>query len=331
MYAFSYKNTKVVLAKAFNTMDIKPLVEASCQGNFSRCLVIDHPPTPVLEQLLVELSEKHTEVHYRDHHLSERVSYPELNGKIKSTIVTRQEHPSCSTLVDVGEFEKGVIVADNDMDGFLSAMKAMGLSYPKLDSDAGILDGPVSGMVQEHLSTLGFLFMKAWKGLPSFHDNKYEKAVDEVVTGYIEAVTTDDFSRLEKSSKEYDAKVENTFSVMNRSYIENGYRLLVVNTSDIFEPVNLAQMLDAGVPVSGRIVTTGPIAKIHGSQVSLARTKLGEKHIDFEQIATEAFGPKNNWGPETGIISNTPFLIHFSIEKWEIFKPFLTKAIAREE
>ena len=81
----------------------------------------------------------------------------------------------------------------------------------------------------------------------------------------------------------------------------------------------LAAEMDRDVAVSGRVVKTGPIAKTFGTQVSLARTKAGEKAVDLAALVPSDWAK----GPEAGCISNTPFLLHLSPQRWEEFKPIL--------
>ena len=332
MFTFSANNTGVILAKAFAESDVQKIVDAiTLYKECKKILVVDHPPTPALNALLTALADKMF-VHYRDHHLSEKTMYPVMPANVQAVVVTREQHPSCSTLVSDGEFKGHIVLADEDLDGFLSAMKAVGVSYPELDSDAAILDGPVSEMTENNLSHLGFLLMKAWKGLPGHQDPTRQIEINKIVSGYFEAAKSGLFQELGALSYDFDRKVEATHVLFKCARIESsGYRMISIETNDVFDPVTLAQLMDEGVPVSGRIIKTGPISKVHGSQISLARTKSGEHLIDFQHLVEKAFGPKTDaWGPEFGIISNTPFLIHLSLTRWIEFKPVLDEELRQK-
>jgi hypothetical protein len=66
-------------------------------------------------------------------------------------------------MLQAGEFDwVDVIVADKDADGLLATMKALGVTYPELNADAAILDGPSP---KEGLSPWGRIIQETLKGV----------------------------------------------------------------------------------------------------------------------------------------------------------------------
>jgi hypothetical protein len=337
--------TILMYTKAFTMQEGKDLgerlgrVAASVdETGKKKFLIVDHPPTAGLVPLIEGLLAAGAEVHLRDHHAdTDRngqivARCRELLGK-NAVITTRAEHPSCSTLVEVGEFAGEFIIADSDMDGVTAAMKASGVSYPELDMDAAILDGPASGKTAEALSPLGFRFVQAWGAIPALGDRNRDRVLTQVVEAFTSAAQGEQsgFDVLDTLAVEYERKVETSKSLAKTAeLLAPKLRFLVVPEGVNFDPPTLANELDRDMFVSGRQVTTGPIVKVFGSQISLARTKAGES-IDLAALAAQVFGarPEAGWKPEDGIISNTPFLLHLSPERWEAFRGVLIEALAQ--
>jgi len=71
-----------------------------------------------------------------------------LIGYDQAVVRKRSACPTCSTLVREGDFWSALcVVARPDAAGLLMAMKALGVSYPELECDAAILEGPPANWV----------------------------------------------------------------------------------------------------------------------------------------------------------------------------------------
>ncbi len=329
-------STPVILAKAFKAEEGTALAAeiVSAVGDLAgrRVVVIDHPPTQGLVPLIEGVVAAGAEVSLRDHHGdSDRdgsivARCREILGE-RAVIVTRIEHPACSTLVEVGEFAGDIIVADADQDGSTSALKAAGVWYPEGDADAAVLDGAASGKTEQALSPLSFAFVRAWGAIPAFNAPGRDAVFAKVVGAFASAVQGEQagVNTLAEMAVEYERRVAEAKALAaTATMLSPSTRFVDATSAGDFDPPTLAAEMDRGVMVSGRIVKTGPIAKTFGTQVSLVRTKQGE----VEGVNLAELVP-SDWsrGPEAGCISNTPFLLHLSPERWETFRPILLAAI----
>jgi len=330
----------------------------------ARVVIIDHPPTDGLLPLIEALEAAGSQVILRDHHGdnprdAEKVGAIRAHLGERAVISTRAAHPACSTLIASGEFaEKNagtLILADADQDGVTAALKAAGVTYPELDADAAVLDGPMSGKTKEALSPLGFLFVRAWGALPPFGDRARDGVFAEIVSAFAAAAGAkngiagldgpphDDsvewgvFAQLEAAearlgalAEEYERKVGVSKTLAERiETLAPGVRAVDVTAGvkpGTFDQPTLTGLLDRGAVVTVLTKSDGPIAKTFGTQVSLARTKDGETAgIDLAALVPTDWAK----GPEAGVISNTPFLLHLSPARWEEFRPLLLAAIEK--
>lgn len=338
MIKFEINASTIVLAKAFKAEEGSSLaaeIAKEC-GDLTgrRVVVIDHPPTQGLLPLLGGLVSTGAVVHLRDHHAdgdrdgSTVAVCREILGE-RAVISTRALHPACASLVEVGEFRDAIIVADADQDGLTAALKAARVSYPELNEDAAILDGPASGKTEQALSPLGFALVRAWGAIPAFGDRNRDAVVTSVALAFASAIggNTDGIGELDRLAVEYERKVAGAKALAATATEPfAGFRIVSVPADAEYDPPTLASEIDRGVLVSGRVVSTGPITKTFGTQVSLARTKAGETIVDLSTLVP------TDWarGPEAGVISNTPFLLHLSPERWEAFRPILEQALHEE-
>jgi len=342
--AIKIGSTELHFAKAFKAEEGSTLVaEITNDGGGiagKRVVIIDHPPTAGLIPLIEGLIVAGAEVHLRDHHGdSDRDGVTvarcrELLGD-RSVVTTRSENPACASLVKVGEFADAIIIADADQDGVTAALKAAGIiSYAQLESDAAILDGPHTGKTEQALSHIGWKLVRAWGAIPAFGAPNRAKVFSDVVHAFVAAAAGDasGMEGLDRLAVEYERKVESAKNLATlATLLSPSIRFLEMPDEAEFDPPTLASELDIGVLVSGRKVKFGPIAKTFGVQISLARTKSGERlGVDLSALAEQVFGvrPKDGWKPENGVISNTPFLLHLSPERWEVLRPILVKALS---
>lgn len=322
--------TNVVLGKAFKAEEGVAL-SAELGNAFAlagkRVVIIDHPPTAGLVPLIEGLMAAGAEVSLRDHHADgDRDGQTvarcrELLGD-RAVISTRAVDPACASLVQVGEFAGDIIVADADQDGVSAAMKAAGVAYESQDSDAAVLDGPHTGKTAEALSPLGFAFVRAWGAIPAFGDRNRDVVFAQVVEAFVSAARGEQLGdeTLARLAVEYERKVAGAKALAaTAAMLSPNFRFVDATNAGEYDSPTLAAEMDRGVAVSGRLVKSGPIAKTFGTQVSLARTKVGEKAVDLAALVP------TDWarGPEAGCISNTPFLLHLSPARWEEFRPVL--------
>ena len=153
-------------------------------------VIIGHPPTEGLIYLIKGLKERGATVFLRDHNAGS-----DPDGKIvasvralqeeQAVIKTRAESPASAQLVNVGEFNDAIIVAPDDQGGVMAAIKAVGITYPHMDADAAVLDGPVRGKTKETLSTLGFRFVQAWGALPPLGSPDREEVLGWIVWAFV--------------------------------------------------------------------------------------------------------------------------------------------------
>ncbi len=297
-------------------------------------VIIDHPPTAGLVALVQALESGGATVHLRDHHAdadrdgSNVAAVRALLGE-RAVVKTREEHPACSSLVEKGEFAYAIVIADADQDGLTAALKAIGVTYPQLDEDAAVLDGPIAGKTVEALSPLGFRLVRAWGALPPFGAPNRDEVLGLIAFAFAQTVNGDEEQggrMLNEYAQEYECRVEVARELALRiEDLAPGVRSLDVRGASAYDQPTLTSLLDQGALVTVLIKSDGPIGKLAGAQVSLARTKLGETAwIDLAKLVP------SDWprGLEAGVISNTPFLLHLSPARWEEFKPILFTAVA---
>lgn len=330
---------QVFLAKAFKAeegLTLAAEIATATPLAGRRVAIIDHPPTAGLVPFIEELVVGGAEVHLRDHHAdADRdgttvARCREILGD-RAVVSTRAADPACTSLVGISEFRDDIVVADADQDGVTTALKAVGVSYPELDADAVVLDGPHTGKTAEALSPLGFALVRAWGAIPAFGTPNRDKVFADVVGAFASAASGDQsgIESLDRLAAEYERKVVNAKALAaTATMLSPNIRFVDASGASDFDPPTLAAELDRGVSVSVRKVATGPIAGKpggFGAQVSMARTKDGEKAGINLAVLVPA-----DWarGPEHGVISNTPFLLHLSPEKWEAFRPILLSVVA---
>lgn len=335
MFQISINNTQVIMSKFFGTGDKDNVLAAIANGT-KRVVFIDTPSTQYLVDTVGELISRGIEVVVRDHHDMPNPRNPreeeianaaartrELVGG-NAIISDRATNPACSSLIEVGEFngEGTVLVADPDPDGLTAAMKALGAVYDGLDADAAVLDGARSEQTADRLTPVAVLLVKGMATLPPF--NAERPAVSEEAKGKLfaefAAAATGDTAALESLGRKVEA-------------YEAGVRVAEAIAAEATQPVAGVVMVDAvGKPrhdlatLAGKMESTlgcrvtvvrkdnGPIAAKHGGvQVSLAVVKAHQAEINLQELLLPGFVSS----PESGIISNTTFLLHVSQEVWD--------------
>lgn len=342
MLQITVNSAQVFLGKCFKVDEgVAAAVQVSSAVALEgrRVVIIDHPPTAGLLPLIDGLEAAGAVVHLRDHHADgdrDGATVTAVCERLgdRAVVRTRAEHPACSSLLEVGEFADAIVVADADQDGVTAALKAVGVSYSELDADGVVLDGPASGKTREALSPHGFLLVRAWGGLPPFGDPQRDRALLWLVNAFVDMTANPrgrGFRELEKMAAKHDAKVRVARDLSRRirylvaTSVHGQVSLLDVRGEPEFDQPALSSWMDRDVSVSVLIKADGPIGKATGAQVSISRTRIGEA----AGLSLAALVP-SDWprGLEHGVISNTPFLLHLSLERWEEFRPLLLEAVS---
>lgn len=337
----------VVFSKFFSAADVEAVL-AAIPAETRKVVFVDTPATPHMVAVVEELLTRGVEVIVRDHHDVPAPRNPReqeiadaanrvraLLGE-RALISDRQAHPACSSLVELGEFvgEGTVIVADPDPDGLTAAMKAVGLTYPELDSDAAIMDGARSEQTAERLSPVALLLVKGMATLPPFNPERpelSEKAKAELFAEFVAAVSGDAaaLERLNRKVEAYEAGVTVAKELLTKVQ-DLGHGVVMVDTvgAPRHDLVTLTQGIESrpGCRITVVRKDNGPIAAAEAKagrpavQISLAVVKAFQKEINLQDYLPEGFVSS----PESGIISNTSFLLHLSEQKWEeLVKPAL--------
>ncbi len=338
MIQLTINSTSVFFCKPFKGLpeDILAAVMAAAPR---RVVFIDTPPMQGLMTAIRQVTEAlpTVEVILRDHHdipdpRTDRdrdihVSAEEVRNLLgdKAVISDRRSNPACSSLVELGEFgDSGtVIIADVDPDGLTAAMKATGVTYDSMDSDAAILDGPRTQQNAEGgLSPLAVLLAKGMATLPPFNPGNpapSERAKQALFADFVSAAQSDAKARtrLEERVAIYEEAVtEATRLSGTAEEVASGVFLVNTAGEPRFDLGTLTSSLEArqGCRVTVVRKDSGPIAAAHkGVQYSLARAKSAGEELDLRSYLPEGFVSD----PACGIICNTPFLLHVSEDVWQ--------------
>lgn len=356
MFSVQIGETKIVFAKFFAETDRTSCL-AAIPGGTRRVVFIDTPATPHLVGLVEDLLERDIVVVIRDHH-DEPNPRNQRGEEIKAAaarlrelcgdntrISNRQATPACSGLIEAGEyqFEDGtVIVADPDPDGLLGAMKAAGVTYPGLDQDADVLDGPRAAQTADRLTPTALLLVRGMSTLPAFDSARpdvSEKAKAELFSSFVEVVkgNVEARARLEKSALAYEEGVAEAQRLAGTvSDLMPGVAFVDLTSASRFDLTTLAGKMEArpGTKVTVQRKAAGPIAGAQSKagrpavQFSLAVVKAFQAEINLQEFLPAGFVSS----PETGIISNTTFLLHVSESVWnETVRPALERRFGHFE
>lgn len=336
MFHFRINRVPVLFIQAFTAQDAQTILwfvrESADHSGSNVVLFIDTPVAPHTVPAVQMLLDEGYRVIFRDHHGLE--TKPANDNQVRvgldiaklerllgpdCLITLRSLHPACSTLVEVGEFKgAAAIIADPDADGLTAAMKAAGISYDALDSDAAILDG--EPYLQTTGSPLSQLLAKGVATLPSFDYRKpreREDAKHRLFSQWVDAVLGNEraLNELEKATVEYDQAVR-TAAMLSRQAVSVAPGVMLVNVVDmpLFDPGTLINLVEKtpGCKITVLRKGLGPIAAVHGVQYSLAVAKPYQDQINFQLMLPE--GLKSD--PKTGVISNLSFLLHVSESVW---------------
>ncbi len=334
MFSLNIGDRPVLFSKFFAASD-REAVLAAIPMAARRVVFLDTAATGELVATVATLRERDVEVVVRDHHDAPARSNPrevaiadaaarvrELCGD-RAVISDRKSHPACSTLVEIGEFvgEGTIVVADNDPDGLTVAMKALGVVYDDLDADAAVLDGARSEQTPERLSPLAMLLCRGLATLPPFNAQRpeiSEGAKGKLFATFVEAAEgdIDALQSLEANVKAFEEGVRVAEEIAATA-TEPAHGVWMVDAvgKGRHDLATLTQRLEArkGCRVTVVRKDQGPIAPKHGGiQISLAVVKAHQAEINLQTLLPAGFVSS----PESGIISNTTFLLHLSEQNW---------------
>lgn len=339
MISFKINNVPTLFIRGYTPDDTDTIlnfvdsVRQARGDDTGKVLFIDTPATKPTVAAVKELKANGYRVIYRDHHGLENEPITEADRKKHSAsldlqrclnddclITTRDLHPACSTLVDVGEFRDATaIIADPDADGLTAATKAAGLFYPELDDDAARLDGePALHMTGTVLSCL---LAKGIATLPKIDPKNPEsrdKYKQQLFAHWVQAVQGNAEARekLESHAVAYDVglKVAEELAKTATEVAPGVVLVDVLNTVNFDEgamTVFLEKTPGCKITVVRKAI--GPIAVLHGVQYSLAVAKEYQKRIDLQRFLPDG----TETGPQAGAISNVSFLLHVSEDVWK--------------
>jgi hypothetical protein len=344
MFKVEINKTPVFMGKFFSPKDCDVAVAKVLEiEDISRVLFVDTPPTTALAECVCQLRAKAIRVIVRDHHgvpswhpcsLREEAMCAAA-GKVRVmgsdvVISTREEHPACSTLIETGEFDGvNAVIADPDPDGLLGAMKALGITYPKLDKDAAVLDGPRSKQRPDTLSPLAMLLVKGMASLPPYNPKApeiAEAAKETLFTHFVAATQGSTLAKnwLETKAKIYQAGIRVALELAGKAKeVTPGVRLVDTRGSDRFDLATLSGSLERkGAKVTVIVKDFGPIATEHGCQYSLAVTKEYQREVDLQDFLVLPYESS----PKAGVIFDATFLLHASEAVWkeQVFPSLVT-------
>lgn len=344
MFTLHISGTPVVLSKFFSAADRESVLAAVRAHSPRRVVFIDTPATVELVATVEALKADGVEIHVRDHHDAPERSNPreiaiaDAAGKVRelaggnAVISNRKANPACSSLIEVGQFvgEGTVIVADPDPDGLTASMKALGVVYDGIDTDAAVLDGAHSEQTAERLTPIALLLVKGMVTLPPFNPERpavSEEAKGKLFAEFVAAATGDDtaLKSLGRKVETYEAGVREAEAIAaTATQPISGVVMVDAVGKPRHDLATLSAKMEAqpGCRVTVIRKDNGPIAGKHGGvQISLAVAKAHQAAVNLQDLLPSGFTSS----PEAGIISNTTFLLHVSEKVWnETVLPALT-------
>lgn len=333
-------NTQVVFGKIFDVVPATVVAQLQQLGK-RKVVFIDTPPVAQLVEIATALREGGIEVLVRDHHrpmgstardmevLSLLDKVVAVVGSDKAVFTTRKEAASCARLVSLGEFadQDTVLFVDRDKDGFWSAMRASGVDYPELVTDADLLDGPRQKQNRSNgLSELGDLFARAMAALPQFAPNLADKSLqawESLCSRFLLTLLGDATARasLEADAAAYEAQVAEAKRIAaEATEVVQGVWLADTMSAGRYDLTTLSADLEAkdGCKITVLKKKDGPIAAAEKKagrdpvQYSLAVKKDRQEAINLQLLLPAGFISS----PDTGVISNTTFLLHLNEGMW---------------
>lgn len=305
----------------------------------TKALFVDLAATPQMQETIARLAEEGVEtVAYRDHHYApesadKRDQETAANAQKviaqlgdKARFEERKNAPSCSRLVELGEATRekiDLILHHSDADGFLGYLKACGVSYPRMEEDADILDsrGDVNKLTEQ-----GKLYKEAMVSVPAFDkarpdiSNKAKQVIQQEFLAYIQSNFSEETAKpLKEKAQAALEQAQTTQELIKAIQVLEGGIAFVDTTTVGKRKFDVKALGDAmekikGVRVAAQKKSSGPLASPEKAQISIARP-AADTTTDLRVYLPE--GAQS--GVEHGRIFNTPFLLHVREDLFEDF------------
>jgi len=313
------------ITSVFDSID---MLEFLNKSDIKRAVFLDCPPTSILLDTIKKMLELDIDVVVRDHHdilapandrerqIAQMANEIKSLLKDKAIISDRKTHPSCLSLVEMGEFiEKNtVIICDPDSDGVLTAMKSLGTVYQEILADSVILDGPKT---LNGLSKKGLLLAKAISQV-STNQKAYEikNNKEDIYSYFIKYIQGSYEARLMmfRYESNYDEIALRTAKIFQNLLKVSENACLLDLTKENFYNIDVLNDLvnKTSYKISVIKKSSGPLAERYGAQYSLSILNKG-KEINLQDLLQEGFKSSI----DSGIISNSKFLLHINEKIWE--------------
>lgn len=338
MISLKINKVPVLFIQGFSRADAETIVDFVREANQltttykDTVLFIDTPATPHLVEAIQHLKTEGHRVVFRDHHGVNGVPQNVRDqSKLRACeklvkllgedclITFREEHPACSTLVEVGEFKDALtIIADPDADGLTAAMKAAGLYYDGLDKDAALLDSEPA--LQITGSEISQLLAKGLATLPTYDSDKPRERLEtqqKLFRNWVQAVEGNGHAleALQPIKAAYNQAVETSVQLAKSAkMIADNVVLADATNTGVYDVGTLNKLMEEWPDCRITVLKKdkGPIAALHGIQYSLAVAKRYQGKIDLRKLLPKE--AEND--PAGGIISNVAFLLHVSDSIW---------------
>ncbi len=316
----------IIMIRLQKIQDGQDLVNALPKGVRS-VIFLDTPPTIGLLVAVREIHHLGIKLRIRDHH------HPGQNGgdsgnqsrkfidQIRSLIgsravfVTRDKHPSCSTLVTSGEFSRRrkLIVADQDCDGLLSAMKAAGLDYPGLDQDATVLDGPHPARTSLTLSPSAWVLVQALTRASSRETVKSEAFTHFVAHHSGDKTAWGKLIEMGTDYQELKANAQRIFRFLEA--VAPGLWYLNTHTQPRFDRATLQRLI--GERTDCIFLVYKELVRLKATGELIPRFSITVINSHTGRANLQEIFARNNVGAGAGVVCNAPFVAYVDIESWE--------------
>ena len=316
----------VIMTRLHKPEDGQDLVRALPAGVRS-VIFLDTPPTVGLLVAVREIHQLKIRLSIRDHHLpgknggdsgnQSRKFIDQIRSLIgsRAVFVTRDKHPSCSTLVTSGEFSRRrkLIVADQDCDGLLSAMKATGLDYPGLDQDAAVLDGPHPARTSLTLSPSAWILVQALTRISSRESVKQEAFTLFVAHHSGDKTAWEKLVEMGTDYQELKANAHSSFQ--NLESVAPGLWYLNTHNRPRFDRATLQRLI--GERTDCIFLVYKELVRLKATGELIPRFSITVINSHTGRANLQEIFARNNVGTRAGVVCNAPFVAYVDIESWE--------------
>lgn len=314
--------------KVFSNLEGGALAETVPDG--ARVMLLDTPPTAGWKTFCESVVSRGGSVFIFDHHAPEGATQRDaeisaLSAEIGQIIggpndyrKTRAEAPGCAQLIKPGVALDGncIVFADADPDGLVAALRAVDVIWEGQERDAAFLDGGPAGKTRDNLSRVGWMIHQSWEAYGAERLQDVFEHVQTIVNRKIHNQEAKAFFKGAADLCEEMVTAACRAAAQAREIPgKPGWLLVDLVGVRADRPTLDAALGERNPLVVVSILDTGVIAQNHGGvQFSAARTKAGEAAgINLMTLRPEDV-PSS---PASGLISNTPFLLHMSSDMFK--------------